>query len=272
MNSIDNSYDYKNVIDCNVWFGNDMFNNELNIQVNDLQAHASVLGKKVKEVMVFLTNFYSLKYDPIEGDLETENILRSGNGKFAGNLVFPGSFIYRKNSFEKYLKEKFKSGFKILRFFPKYHKYSIDCWACRYFFEVLNEHSFPVMINIEELDVTGNKEIRWETFYEIASNFKNIPLIIEGGNSKEMMFTGYLSQLMQECENIFLTAHNLLAFDQIEYICERFSSSRLLFDSYFPFYQESMVFGRIKDARVSSADKRKILGENLLKISKNIIF
>jgi hypothetical protein len=272
MQSLDNLNLYENVIDCNAWFGNDTFNNELNAGTNELQNHVNFLKKTAKKSQVFLTNYYSLKYDPMEGDLETEKIINAGREDFLGNLVFPSYFILKKNSFEKYLEEKYKSGFNILRFFPKYHKYSFDIWACRYFFEILEEHSFPLMINIEELDITGNKEINWRIIYEISSKFSRIPVIIEGGNSKEMMFTGYLSQLLGECKNIFLTIHNLLAFDQIELICEKFSSSRLLFDSYFPFYQEKMILERVKTARISDIDRKKILAKNISGILKRITF
>ncbi|MHB1346837.1 MAG: amidohydrolase family protein [Candidatus Humimicrobiaceae bacterium] len=268
---MDNLNLIENVIDCNAWFGNDIFNDELSAGKKELENHINSLKEEAKKTQVFLTNYYSLKYDPFEGDIETEKIISSGQADYLGNLVFPSFFVLERNNFEKYLYEKYRSGFKILRFFPKNHKYNFDLWALRYFFEILEEHSFPIMVNIEELDITGNKDINWRILYEISSKFNRIPLIIEGGNSKEMMFTGYLTQLLGECKNLFLTVHNLLAFDQIEEISEKFAS-RLLFDSYFPYYQEKMVLGRIKAARINETDRKKILGKNISGILSRIIF
>jgi len=126
------------------------------------------------------------------------------------------------------------------------------------------------MISLDELDITGNKAIDWGILFKISNKFKNIPLIIDGGNSKELMFSGYFYQLLNAAENIYLETHNLLGLNQIEDLVDRFISSRLILGSYFPFYPLELSVERIRLARISGEDKSRILYGNLNEILRKI--
>ena len=202
-----------------------------------------------------LTSFYSFYCDPVEGDLKLEKILKSLKPHLFGNLIFPNYYIMHQNDFEDYLSVKYKSGFRCTRLYPKMHKYSIDVWAFEHILSVLNKFRFPVMISLDELDITGNKAIDWSILFKISNKFKNIPMIVDGGNSKELMFSGYFYQLLNETENVYLETHNLLGFNQIEDLADSLTSLKLILGSYFPFYSEPLSVERIRFARISSEDK-----------------
>ncbi len=259
-----------NVIDCNAWYGENSLNRNLSVDISNLKKYISLLKSIVESPKVLISSFYSLQCDPIEGDVKLKEILELLKPDFFGNLIFPNYFIICKKEFKKYLLEMYSFGFRCIRLFPKMHKYLIDDWAFDYFLSILNDLRFPTMISLDELDITGNKAINWEIIYRIATKFNDIPFIIDGANSKELMFSGYFHQILSKTKNVYLETHNLLGFNQIEELTESFTSSRLILGSYFPIYPELLSIERIKLARISDDDKLKILFSNLNKILSDI--
>ncbi len=255
--------------DCNCWFGTNYLDDNLSVSYEDIEKYIGFFIKKQKGSRIFLSHYFSLYYDPIKGDEMLADILRKSQD-LSGTLIFPNYFISNREGFEKYLKGKYDSGFKIMRIYPGTHKYAIDPWAFDYFYSILNEYNFPVMINLEELDITGNKAIDWNILHSIAKKFQDMPIIIDGGNTKELMFNNYFFQLLGSTENIYLDTHNLLAFNQIEDISNKVDSNRLILGSYFPYYPYSLSLDRIKNARLPEKDINNILSGNIKKIIGNI--
>ena len=262
---------YLEIYDSNSWFGENHLNKLFSVNENMLNGYLSCLKKVIKTPRVVLTNFFSLYFDPIEGDHLLGEFLKNNNGLF-GSLIFPSFFIYKETDFEKYLIKKYNSGFRILRLFPKFHKYSIDRWAFNKIYSILDDHKFPIMITLDDLDITGNKAIRWDLISEISYNYKNIPLIIDGGDSKEMMYSGYFFELLNRGKNIYLETHNLLALNQIEDIIINFGSERLILGSYFPFFPEYLSLGRIIYSDLTKEDKNNIIYLNIKNIFERIMF
>jgi hypothetical protein len=257
------------IFDCNCWFGINYLNDDLSVNHKDLGRYINFLTEDQKVPRIFLSHYFSLFYDPLKGDDLLGDIL-SKNQDLSGIMVFPNFFISNKKEFEKYLTDKYDSGFRILRLYPGTHKYSIDLWAFDHFYSILNSCSYPVMINLEELDITGNKAIDWSILYHISKKFQKIPIIIDGGNTKELMFNNYFFQLLENTDNIYLDTHNLLAFNQIEELSNRFGSKRLIFGSYFPYYPYHLALDRITNSRLIEEDRASILSGNIKKMIRNI--
>ena len=257
------------IYDCNAWFGVNYLNNELSVNKKDLEHYLNYFKRNKKRPKVFLNHYFSLFYDPMDGDGILEKIIKE-NESFYGVLIFPNYFISREKDFEKYLIDKFQSGFKIIRLYPKTHKYSINYWAFDSIYSILDKFRFPIMINLEEIDITGNKAIDWKIFIEISNNYPNIPLIIDGGESKELMYKNYFYQLLKKSKNIYLETHNLLAFNQIEDITYNFGSLGLIYGSYFPYFSKQLSFERVKYSRISDNDKLNILSNNIKGIIERI--
>jgi uncharacterized protein len=260
--------EYKGIYDMNLWYGVHNTNSELSLNDEDLKKYISFLKDKSDDTVIFVSSRLSYNYDPVDGDNLLAQIIKKDE-RLAGVMIFPNYFISREDKFEDYLKERLKEGFKLIRFY-KAHKYEIRPWALNRIYAVLDRFNFPAVITLEDIDITGNKAIEWDLIYEIASKYKNMPVILDGGNSKEMMYSGYIFELLENCKNIFIETHNLLAFNQIEDIVEKFGSERLILGSYYPEYPYYLSLERIKFARISGEDRENICYLTLKNLVKKI--
>jgi uncharacterized protein len=260
--------EYKGIYDINFWYGVHSTNSGLSVDADDLKKYASFLKNKSDDVKLFISSRLSYNYDPIDGDNLLAQLIKEDKS-FAGVIIFPSYFISREDKFENYLIERLKENFKLVRFY-KSHKYELKPWALNKVYSALAKFNFPAVITLDDIDITGNKAIEWDLIHEIASRFKDMPMILDGGNSKEMMYSGYIFELLESCNNIFIETHNLLAFNQIEDIVEKFGSERLILGSYYPEYPDYLSLERIKFARISDGDKDNIFYLNLKNIVKKI--
>lgn len=257
------------IIDCNFWFGTNYLSQELSVDTVKINDYTGYLGTNTKTPTIAVSSYFSLYMDPIDGDNMLTDLINS-NQSLVGSMIFPNYFISREQDFDKYLKKKYSEKFKFCRLYPKTHKYMIDDCVFGKIYFFLNKYRFPIIINLDEIDITGNKAINWQLISDISQQHPDIPLIIDGGNSKELMFNGYFYQLLEKSENIYLETHNLLGFNQIEDIVEKFGSKKLIFGSFYPFYPGYLSCERIKYARISRDDKDNILSGNIKTILNNI--
>ncbi len=257
------------ITDCSCFFGTNSISPGLSVSEANIAAYHEDLGTVSNSSTIILTNTLSVFYDPIEGDNRIAELIKS-QSYIRGCLVFPNYFVGNEADFEKYLLGRFREGFRILRLYPKSHKYSIAIWAFNDIFKILKKYAIPVMVSLDELDITGNKAIDWDIIFNIAGENPRIPFILDGGNSKELMFTGYFYQLLKSAGNVFLESHNLLGFNQIEDIVKKTDSSRIILGSNYPVYPELLAAKRIMLSRLSIKEKNNILSGNLDRMFANI--
>jgi predicted TIM-barrel fold metal-dependent hydrolase len=72
--------------------------------------------------------------------------------------------------------------------------------------------------------------------------------------------------LCKEVDNVYICTCPLLAWNQTEQYVEMYGADRILFGSDLTDLPIGWGLGQIMSARISEADKRKILGENLLRL------
>jgi predicted TIM-barrel fold metal-dependent hydrolase len=253
------------ICDLNFWYGINHLNNQLTVEKDDIGSCIQYLTSEKIQPLIIISSFFSLFYEPVRGDDQLAEVIRDREG-LAGSMFFPNFLFSAKKEFGNYLKKRSKEGFKIMRLAPKSHKYCIDNWAFSYFYSILQDQRMPLIINLEELDVTGNKAIEWKILFEISDKFPELPVIVDGGNSKELMFNNYFFQLLENTKNIFLETHNLLAFNQIEDLAVEFGPGRLVFGSNYPYYPYYMSLNRIREARLTEDDKKNILSGNFRRL------
>jgi hypothetical protein len=256
------------ITDCSCFFGGNSITPGLSVSEENIVTYHEHLGTASNNSTIMLTNTLSVFHDPVEGDNRIAELIFRHNF-LKGCLVFPNYFIGNEQDFEKYLAGRFREGFRILRLYPKSHKYNIDPWAFKNIFKILEKFAVPVLISLDELDITGNKAIDWDLIYRIAGEYPRIPFILDGGNSKELMFTGYFCQLLGATGNVFLESHNLLGFNQIEDIVKKIDSSRIVFGSNYPVYPELLAAKRLMFSRLSTEDRKNILSGNLDRMISN---
>ncbi|MHB1347897.1 MAG: amidohydrolase family protein [Candidatus Humimicrobiaceae bacterium] len=260
--------------DINFWFGENYLSDK---HTSDEKITIDLLLKRKEKNIVgstLLSNFLSYFYDPKTGNDQTSRLISSEEFKKAGAfgaLFMEHDFFYTPDLFESWLKKSYENGFRILRIFPKTQKYPFEISMFNPFYEVLNSFNFPLMVSIDELDITGNKNIEWDKIADIADVYDNMPIIIEGGQSKELMYNCYILSLLNNTSNVYFETHNLLGFNQIEDLANFKGSDRLIFGSGFPVFEDNLGISRILDSSLDIKDKLKIASSNIKNIFGNII-
>lgn len=59
-------------------------------------------------------------------------------------------YFSEPGSFKEGLLSRYRHGFRVLRLFPKSHKYPFEAALFSKFYHILNYFNFPVMIGIDE--------------------------------------------------------------------------------------------------------------------------
>ena len=259
--------------DINFWTGENFLSKRLTISDSSLKKILKERKSKFNIVGTTVTHFISLFYYPKEGNDAVAKLVSTINKEVSGvngALVMEQDYFAHPDNFGEGLRKRYKQGFRLLRLFPKSHKYPYDSRCFREFYEVLDYYKFPVMISLDEIDVTGNKNIEWEKILEIAETYKNLPIIIDGGNSKELMYNSYLMVLLRNSSNVYVDTHNLFAINQIEDLSQIAGSDRLIFDSYFPYCSTILPVERIRNSSLGEVEIENIANLNIRRIFKNI--
>jgi hypothetical protein len=222
---------------------------------------------------VFISNFISLYYSPERGNKLTAGFLNRFSQKTPevyGVLFFEQQNFASPENFRKKIIEKYKQGFRVLRLLPKSHKYPFEKELFHKFYEVLNDFKFPVILSIDEIDITANKNIEWHKVADIALRYNDIPIIIDGGDSKELMYNSYLLSLIDNFPNIYLETHNLLGFNQIEDLAGFKGAARLIFGSYWPFMERNISVSRVLNSGLDSSSRQDIAAGSIKGIIREI--
>lgn len=265
-----------NFFDINFWVGENNFQDKFSTGEEEIPNLLSNINKKYGISNTIISHFLCLSYSPKVGNDLLSLILNSlnkeeiFNDNVYGAMLLEHEVIYSNNSFENFLITRFKQGFRILRLFPKSHKYPYEKNLLKKYYKVCDYYHFPIMINLEEIDVTGDKFIDWNELSKIAESFENMPIIIDGGNAKALQYNSYFSLLLQNSQSIYLTTHNLYSFNQIEDLISISSAKRLIFDSYYPFNEIFVSTQRIVNSGLSEIDKSDIAFNNINRIIKDI--
>jgi hypothetical protein len=260
--------------DVNFWFGENYLSEKYTL--NEQKTIELILKRKESGNVGFtlLSNYLSYFYDPKIGNEQTSKLISGDEFKKAGvngALFMEPDFFYNPDGFESWLKKNYEIGFRILRIFPKTHKYPFEISMFNPFYEVLNSFNFPLMLSMDELDITGNKNIEWDKIADIADVYDNMPLIVEGGQSKELMFNCFILSLLNNTSNVYFETHNMLGFNQIEDLANFRGSGRLVFGSCYPVFDENLGISRILNSSLDIKDKIKIASLNFKNIIENII-
>jgi len=261
--------------DSSIWIGENNYSEKLTIPDNSLKKLFSDRKKKFNIIGNLITHHLSFFYYPRVGNDILAGIISDKDLKeygLSGAMAMEQDYFSEPSGFEKGLKSRYQQGFRVLRLFPHTHKYPFEIGGFGKFYEVLDSHRFPVMVSLDEIDITGNKNIEWERILEIAARFSNIPFILDGGTSKELVFNSYLFSLLGSSENIYFNTHNLLAMDQLEDLADVGGEKRLLFDSNFPYLETHLSVGRIVSSGLSLENKKRIAGLNIKDLFERIIF
>jgi len=212
-----------------------------------------------------LTNALSFTYDWNIGnnDLISHEDLRESKNIFFSFVLTPD--VYHQFVFSDYIKNAYKNNVRIFRIFPKSHLFYLNDYYMRKIYNEMAGVNFPLMIDLKELDITGNKFFAIDDLKILLGENRKLPVILET-SLKQCMFNRFYFPLMEEFENLYLEVSGMLLMDQIEHYVKKFSSERLIFGSNFPNSGLEVNTSRIESADIDKDSKANIAGENISRL------
>jgi predicted TIM-barrel fold metal-dependent hydrolase len=252
--------------DINCWVNREII--EKNLKKDNRKDIFSLLLKN-NIIKTVLTNNLSLSYDWHIGN----NDLLSFKGLSQNENIFFGLALTPEAShqfiFSDYMKNAYRNKARIFRVFPKSHLFYLNDYYMRKIYNEMAGVNFPLMLDLKELDITGNKYFAIDDLRILLSENKKLPVILET-SLKQCMFDRFYFPLMEEFENFYLEISGMLLMDQIEHYVEKFGSDRLIFGSNFPNTNLEVNTSRIESADIDESSKENIAGKNILRLLEKI--
>jgi predicted TIM-barrel fold metal-dependent hydrolase len=125
------------------------------------------------------------------------------------------------------------------------------------------------MIDLKQLDITGNKYFAIGDIENLLNKYSRIPLILEC-SLKMLMFNRLIFPLLDKYNNLYIETSNLLLVNQIEDIVDKFGSKRLIFGTNYPFLDIEFSIGRLLLSDLDESSKDDISFGNINNILNNI--
>ncbi len=181
-------------------------------------------------------------------------------GLYYGFVLTPDvNFTYH---FDDFVKDAYRNKVRLFRFFPKSQLFYLNDYYMKKILKTLSALRFPIMLDLKQLDITGNKYFDIATLEDVLEKNKDLPLILET-TLKQCMFSRFYFPLLERFENLYLEVSGILLYDQIEGYVEKFGSERLIFGTNYPALPIEINTNRIILAEISEQDKKNIAYENM---------
>jgi len=218
---------------------------------------------------LIVTNNISLVYDWDFGNrkLINSNLTSQKSNLYYCYILTPE--VYFTYDLNKYLNKAYLDNVRLLRFFPKQQLFYINDYYMKKIFKLLSYKKFPIMLDLKELDVTGNKYFDINSLEELLNKNKNLPVILET-SLKQCMFNRFYFPLLEKYKNLYLEISGMLLIDQIEGYVEKFGSERLIFGTNYPNLAVEISPNRIILSEMDKTDKENIAFNNINNILKGI--
>lgn len=252
--------------DINCWISREII--EKNLEEENTEDFFSLLLKNnIKRTV--LTNNLSLNYDWKSGN----NAILDFKGLSGKENIFY-SFVltpdaYHEFNFSDYLSNAYKNKARLFRIFPKSHLFYLNDYYMRRIYSEMAGVNFPLMLDLKELDITGNKYFAIDDLKILLNENRKLPVILET-SLKQCMFNRFYFPLLEEFENLYLEVSGMLLMDQIEHYVGKFGSERLIFGSNFPNTSLEVNTSRIESADIDKNSKENIAGENISRLLEKI--
>jgi len=214
---------------------------------------------------LIITSKLAQNYD---WDTGNKRLLGSGlsnqlENAFYGFVINPDAYF--TYDFDDYVKDAYLNKVRIFKVFPKRQLFYLNDSYMKKIYKTLSYKKFPLMLDLKQLDITGNKYFDIDVLESVLDENKDMPLILET-SLKQCMFSRFYFPLLERFENLYLEVSGLLLYDQIEHYVEKFGSKRLIFGSNFPGLPVEINTNRILLANISESDKKNIAFNNLNEI------
>jgi len=212
----------------------------------------------------------------ISGMLSIGPDYRAGNRLVAEAAdAFPGRFIGYVTINPNYLPDEVEQELEYwltghpwmrgIKLHPAYHDYPITGPDYRIAFEAASRHKVPVLSHTwgvgEEKPLCAP-----EMFAGLAEAYPDVNIILGHAGGQ---LAGYRAsiEVAQNHPNIYMdTCGSFQSMGMVEFLVEHIGSERILFGSDACFLAQTAELGRVVYAKISTEDKRNILGLNAAKL------
>ena len=151
-------------------------------------------------------------------------------------------------------------GVKGLKVHVAFHRTSIDDPRYEPFFEYADKKGLPVLFHAWEAADSVN-------IARLAARYRGAKFIIGHGAMRTWEVKKEAIAAVKRFENVFADTTVSVAYDgAIEYAVSQIGADRLCYGSDLPFYDCRHVVGKVATAKLTDAEKEKILGGNARRI------
>ncbi len=259
--------------DISLWFGNNKIPDCYSTSIENVKALLSERNKSFKISNTVLSSFLSIYSSPEKGNEETYKLIKNYElnklGAF-GTLFMEKNFFIEPLEFGKWIEKMYTGGFRLFRLMPQTQKYPYDPDLFSQFYEVLNFYCFPVIISIDEMNMSNENYKNWTGIIEITDSYENIPIIIDGGLKANPEIDNYLFSILNNTDNVFIEIHNLASPELLENLVKCGGSKRLVYGSCFPYFDTQTSTSFLKESSLKIKDKLNISSGNIKKIFDEI--
>ena len=152
-------------------------------------------------------------------------------------------------------------GFRLIKLHSSLQKFSLDAEACEPVWREAERRGLPVLVH----SWAGASDCGYAACEAVAAKHPDVRLIL--GHS--LAPDGYpdACRLADAHPNVYLDlATSQVNFGQVDDMVGRIGPDRILYGSDMPFIDPAPQVAKVVFARISDADKRKILGENAARL------
>lgn len=199
--------------------------------------------------------------DPYEANEELLGWI-AGQDRLWGGLVLTTELPAGYANWGEYLDWAISRRARMVRLFPKSHRFSLDRWC-----------SGPLLDAVQErrmLLAVWHIETGWNAVKMLCDTYPDLPLIVEGRPQKIVYHNRFFYPLLERYQNLHLELHNLNVYLGIEDIVDRFGAGHLIFGSCMPVNDPNTSQMMVTAARIDEQAKRRIARGNLERLLERI--
>lgn len=226
----------------------------------ELREMLGTMEQKNVEFIISAPN--SALFDPIAGNQEIEEAMKSHPDKIRGYFVFNPNYPATLDQIERAFQEnKGYVGFKIL---PDYHKTRLDSEGYKLLFQYADDHGLLVLSHTWGTAMDGRSYSSIDAIRNVTERYRNLKFLM--GHSAQGECDEAI-KLAASQENVYLELTDTYRLNgMIEKMCGHAGSEKVLFGTDLPWYNPAYCLGCILFAHISDEEKKNIIRNNIVRL------
>ena len=246
VNHYNEKRDALGFFDLNVWW--DFTSDKQFIKPVDFtQFKSDLVALYIKRAVI--TSHEALRYEPVIG-----NEALSGHIKDSPDLYGCMILVPEIENIEAYIDKKLAERFVSARLFPKIMRHSMKKWLIGDILDHLQRRRVPLIL--------WHSEVSWDLYESLAVEYPDLPIIIDGCETKLLYHNRNYVPLIRKYPNIYLETHNLALAGEIAYLAAEVGH-KLIYGSYYPYNTPNASMLNLTTGEISDEIGQLIVSGNL---------